>query len=236
MGLALLSSSCSTAKQETRLAAVETRQQAQGEQIEELNDRVSTLISELENTRRHDAREKYCKDPRITDFLDAVEGGLSDSCTPVAMTTSLNFADKVPTAIAYFEPTTGFKSLRQTRIGQIRDNLEPDKLHESTRVLVLAKPEEDTKSGRALALELANQVIENIVKQALPAPSQSGPKESMLKARKPPILGPYLLPCELAHNMNELYKRDKKGLFRPIKGEPKIGSPSVMIFVFVSPC
>ncbi len=236
LGIALLPSSCFTAKQEARLEAIEAKQRADGETVEETNHRLSTLISELENARRNDSRDKYCKDVRITDFLDAVQSGLSDACTPVSMATSLNFADKVPTAVAYIEPTTGINSLRQTRIGQIRDVLEADKLHEFTRILVLAKPHQDTEAGRALARELANKVIDDIIKKALPPPPQLGPKDPIIKARKIPILGPHLLPCELSHNIDQLYKRDNKGLFRPIKGEPKIGNPSVMIFVFVSAC
>jgi hypothetical protein len=234
VSLAALCSSCFTSKQEARITALEVNQARMAQATEELSHTLSTLIIDLENERRRASREKYCKEPKIIEFMDEVEAGLQSACTPIAMTTTLNFLDKIPTACAHLDPNEGAHNLLHTRVGQIRKNLEPDNIHPSTRILVMAKPAEDTADGRALAKELATKVIEDIVKKALPPPPAAPPaKEGSARPHEIPILGPYLLPCELSHNMGLLYK---KPYYRPIEGEPKIGKPDVAVFVVVSPC
>jgi hypothetical protein len=237
LSLAGFSASCWTAKQEARVAAQEAKLTEVARTAEETNHTLSTLIIELENRERNASREKYCKDPRITEFMDGVQAGLQSACSPIGMASTLNFLDKIPTACAHLDPDKGIYGLLRTRVGQIRKNLEPDKLHASTRILIMAKPAEETEAGRALAKDLAKQIIDDIVKKALPSPlatpAPPAAKDAAPPARAIPILGPYLLPCELAHDMGQLYK---KPYYRPIEGEPKIGKPGVVVFVVVSPC
>jgi hypothetical protein len=201
--------------------------------LEETNHTLSTLIIELENRERNAAREKYCKDTRITNFMDAVQAGLESACSPISMASATNFLDKVPTAFAHIDPRRGLGGLLRTRIGQIRDNMAPEKLHASTRILVMAKPADDSEAGRTLARNLASQLISDVIKKALPQPPQGVVPKDAPKHREVPVLGPYLLPCELSQNIGQLYK---KPYYRPIEGEPKIGQPDVFIFIFVSPC
>jgi len=149
------------------------------------------------------------------------------------MNKALDFLNKVPAAIIHLQPLAGLSSLRAVRLGQILTVLDPEYIHYSTRLLVLAKPSEDTEEGRVRALELGRQLIEGTLRKQLPAPHPLGPKDSILKARQVPILGPFLLPCQLRGDISELYK---KSYYRPFKGEPKMGTPAVVLFVFVSDC
>jgi hypothetical protein len=229
---------CFTAKQEVRLATLEEQGKRTAAALDELGGQLSTLIAELANKERIEAREKYCKSAKITEFLDEVQAGLQSACSPISMASSLPILDKLPTAIAHLDPQAGLKSLRRTRIGQIRNILGPENIHASTRILVMARPLEDTEAGRGRALALAKEIINEIVKKELkdlpkPPPRPPGAPAPGLTQREVPILPPYLLPCELSQNIETLYR---KALYRPLPNEPQIGKPDVMIFLFVSAC
>lgn len=226
---------CFTARQEARLTTLEEQGKHQTAAIDEIGGQLSTLTADLVNKDRIDAREKYCKSAKITEFLDQVQAGLQSACTPISMANSLTILDKLPTAIAHLDPQAGLKSLRRTRIGQIRNILAPENIHASTRILVMARPFEDTEAGRGRALTLAKEIIDQIVKKELPQspPQPPGAPAPIITQRPVPILPPYLLPCELSQNIEALYK---KTFYRPLSNESQIGKPDVMIFLFVSPC
>ncbi len=229
-GLALLCG-CSNAKQDARIATLEAKLAETTRIAEETNHAFNTYILEEENEKRRAEREKYCKAPEIIGFMDQIQSGLPSACNPIALSTTLTFLDKIPTICAHLDPKVGWSSLLKTRIGQIRKELSPDKLHASTRILLMVKPADDTEPSRDLALTLARQLKEQVVLKALPQPPPAKP--GVPKPHEYQIMGPYLLPCELSEDIGQLYK---KPYFRPIPGEPKLGKPDVAIFVVVSPC
>jgi hypothetical protein len=120
--------------------------------------------------------------------------------------------------------------------------LEPSKLHSSTRIVILAKPSEDTKAGRDRALELANILKNNILLKIINQPHPGVPSEPVAKdptgkSAKAPhevqILSPFLLPCQLRKDISQLYT---EAHFQPIPGEPPLGKPAVVLFVYVTDC
>lgn len=233
LGLASLSS-CFTAKDKARLTALEAAVKHNTAATDEIGSQLSTLIADLVNRDRLDARDRHCKSAKITEFMDQVQAGLPSACNPISMATSLTVLDKLPTAIAHLDPQAGVKSLRRTRVGQIRNILAPENIHASTRILVMARPLEDTEAGRERAKSIARAIINQIIVAELPKPPHGQPSApASVLAREVPILGPHLLPCELSQNIEQLYK---KSFYRPLSNEPQIGKPDVMVFIFVSPC
>ena len=221
-----------TAKLEARVAALEEQQQRVQQIADEARDKAASLEIELENESRRASREKYCQSGKIAQFMEEIQAGLPDACTPIRLADALNFMYKLPAAITHLDPS-GPLTLRKARLGQIRYILDPEKLHPSTRLLVLAKPQEDTPAARNHALELGRQLISDVLRKELPPPRPLRPKESAVPPREVPILGPYLLPCELSSSIEVLYK---KAFYHSISGEPPLGKPAVVLFVFVSDC
>jgi hypothetical protein len=216
-----------------RQAATEEQARRAQQIAEEALDRAATLETTWENEKRRADRERYCKSDQIADFMAAIQEGLSDSCTPIRMAEGLNILYTLPTAVTHQDPTTGSLVLRKARLGQIRYILDPDKLHSSTRLLLMAKPAFDTPAGRERALELARRLKTDVLKKELPQLRPPGAKDAAIQTHEIPILGPYLLPCELAHNIEVLYK---KAFFHPISGEPSLGKPAIVLFLIVSDC
>lgn len=224
---------CGSPKMEAKVAVLEQTLSQTKREMDELTVTVSDLVSDLENDRRRAAREKYCQNSQIAQFMSDLQEGLPDTCTADSMNNALTFMRKLPCGIAHLKPEAGLLSLRPTRVGQIRGILDPERLHSSTRLVVMAKPAEDTEAGRTRAMELAKQLVAQVLRKELPPPHPPRPKDSILKPREVPILGPYLLPCQLRDDVTELYK---KVFFRPIQGEPALGKPAVVLFIFVSDC
>jgi hypothetical protein len=249
-GITGLLPSCFTAMQEARVVALEAQTKELAHALEQTSHELSSLTIELENKERQASRAQHCKDPSITEFMDGIQGGMSSACTPISLAKTLNFLDKIPTAVVHLRPGSGVNDLLKTRIGQIRRMLDVGKEQAGTRVLVMVKPVEDTEAGRAYAQEVAEKVTEHIVRKELvpavphasalgssgAAPTGASGRDGVragMRPREVPVLGPFLLPCELADDMSRLYR---KPYFRPIDGEPKQGKPALVIFVVVSPC
>lgn len=243
--LAGFDAGCWTAAQEARVAALEQHQAETQQTAIAASHGVAMLNNDLDNAARDAARQQHCKEPEIIEFMDSVQEGIGNACSPISLAKSLNFLAKIPVATMHLYPDKGMQSLLRTRIGQIRQILARDKLYPSTRILVMVKPAEDTEAGRTFAKGLAQQVIEDYVKPELP----QGPvvaTAGSVRGTKPPdrllpgpekIMGPYLLPCTVAEDMSkDLSRLYNKPYFRPIHGEPKNGKPAVVIFVVVSPC
>lgn len=231
----LAAAGCVDSKVLQRITTLEESNKKSQQTLDETNSALSSLISEFENDRRRASREKYCKSPEVTQFMTDLQDGIPDTCNADSMSNALTFMRQLPCGIAHLQPEAGLSSLKTTRLGQIRGILEADKLHAaSTRLVVMAKPAEDTEAGRKRAKDLANEFVSEVVRKALPPPRTTAGKSSAIKTlAEIPVMGPYLLPCQLRQNISELYK---KAFFRPISGEPSLGKPAVVLFVFVSDC
>ena len=86
-------------------------------------------------------------------------------------------------AISNLRSGERIKDLHPGRLGQLRELIEPQKLHPSTRLIVMIQPAAENSESERAALQLGQALIPVLRNEA---------HESTLN-----ILGPYVLPCRL---------------------------------------
>lgn len=238
--LAALICGCASSKMEARLATVEQANRQHQQDVETLTKMLTDHIAQDKDKDLRFLRDKFCKDPQVAQFMTELEEGVPETCSEGSMNQALGFMRNIPSAVVHLNPGADLK-LRPIRLGRLKGLLDPSKLRSSTRVLILAKPAEDTKAGRDRAIELANVLKNNFLLKILSQPRPSAPaapaKDSGAKSASSPgevqILSPFLLPCQLRKDVSQLYT---EAHFQPIPGEPALGKPAVVLFVYVTDC
>lgn len=187
------------------------------------HDRLETAFRDLEtrfdNNRREMAVEKWCKDSKVLEFVGVLQAAIPGTCTAASVQSSLVFMKTQPYAISNLRRGERIKDLHPGRLGQLRELMEPQKLHASTRFIIMVQPSDDGSVAQAEAIQLG---------RALNPVLKSEAQNTNL-----PILGPYLLPCRLSGVPKRLYNRQEDA---PLPNEPTEGMPRVRIWVFRTDC
>jgi hypothetical protein len=249
---------CASGKQDARQTAVEQTLAKQGQDIETLTKMMADHIAQERDRQIQAERDRWCKDPQISQFVTNLEQSIEGTCTAEEANQALGAMRKLPCMVAHQNPKEDL-NLRPIRLGRLRRLLDTQNLHRSTRVVILVKPAEDTEKGRERAKELAHALKYNIVLKTLsqsrlaaadraPAPPTQATALSGRSSRgaalattdiasqepkEVPISGPFLLPCNLRKDLSQLYN---DAHFFPISGEPTLGKPAVVLFVYISDC
>lgn len=201
------------------------------ERMSKLEATVSVLSQETINVQRIYWSEKLCQKSRdkIVAFVNEVQKGSPAVCKPMELEKALAFMNSQPVAYVYLDKNNGLSSLHPARAGYIRDNLlNEEHFHPSTRVLVLAQPYGDSPAAVQESQNIAKALVDKI-KSDLPVTPN----------RNIPILGPYLLPCNLQSEalLSRLYGGSQfTKLSESLPGEPTAKQPRVRIWVFRTDC
>lgn len=194
----------------------ETRHQEEHQRQETA---LRNLETRLDNDKRERASEKWCKDTKVLEFVKELQLALPGTCTGASLQSSLLFMKTQAYAISNLRPSERIKDLHPGRLGQLRELIEPQKLHPSTRLIVMIQPAAETSESERSALQVGQALIPVLRNEA---------HESALN-----ILGPYVLPCRLKGVPKRLYNRPEDA---PLPNEPGEGMARVRIWVFRTDC
>lgn len=189
------------------------------------HQRLQTAFQDLEvrfdNDRRERSTEKYCKekDSKVAEFVRTLQAGLPGTCTNTSIQSSLLFMRTQPYSISNLRPNERIKDLHPARLGQLRELIEPQKIHPSTHLIVLLQPSTESTAAEQEAIQLGKALVPVLANEAH-SPTLS-------------ILGPFLLPCQLRGVPKRLYNRQEDA---PLPNEPGEGMPRVRIWVFRTDC
>lgn len=164
--VAALLASCASAKQEARLTAVERTVSKQGQDIETLTKMLTDYIGQERDRQVQAERDRWCKDPQISQFVTNLEQSIEGTCTAEEANQALLSMRKLPCMVAHLSSNEELK-LRPIRLGRLRRLLDAENTHRSTRVVILVKPAEDTEKGRERAKELGNALKKNVLLEIL---------------------------------------------------------------------
>lgn len=219
---------------EGRVKALEEQDRVREAQLTEAKIALDRVSRQHENDMRTLATETYCKSGKVATFLIELKNGNPETCSTAGVANALFFMKSQAYSIVYLEPRIGIASMRPARRGQIRELVESEKIHVSSRLVVLVQPQEETEAGQRRALELGREFAVEVLRKELPPPRESKPTDPPgTSAREVPILGPYLLPCKLR---GEVLKQYTRAIDHAIPGEPSEGKPAVRVWVFKTDC
>ena len=189
------------------------------EEHQRLETATRNLETRLDNERRERASEKWCKDAKVLEFVKELQSALPGTCTGASLQSSLLFMKTQAYAISNLRPGERIKDLHPGRLGQLRELIEPQKLHPSTRLIVMIQPAAENSESERAALQLGQALIPVLRNEA---------HESTLN-----ILGPYVLPCRLKGVPKRLYNRPEDA---PLPNEPTESMARTRIWVFRTDC
>lgn len=201
------------------------------ERLGKLEATVGVLSQETINVQRIYWSEKLCQKSRdkIVAFVNEVQKGSPAVCKPMELEKALAFMSSQPVAYVYLDKNNGLSSLHPARAGYIRDNLlNEEHFHPSTRVLILAQPYGESPTAVQESQAIAKALADKIRSDLPIAPN-----------RTVPVLGPYLLPCNLQSeaSLSKLYGGSQfTKLSESLPGEPTAKQPRVRIWVFRTDC
>lgn len=217
-----------------RVRILEERDRAREVQLAEAKITLDRISRQHENDMRTLSSETYCKSGKVAAFVTELKNGNPEVCSTASVANALFFMKSQAYGIVYMEPRIGIASMRPARRGQISELVEPEKIHASSRLVVLVQPQQETEEGQRRALELGREFVVEVLRKALPPPREPRPSDPPgTSAREVPILGPFLLPCKLR---GEVLKQYTRAIDHPIPGEPSEGKPTVRVWVFKTDC
>lgn len=196
-----------------------------------LEAKVATLAQEIANLERTYWSEKTCQKSRekIASFMNEVQKGTPEVCMPMQMEKALAFMNTQPVAYVYLDKISRLSGLHPARRGYIRDSLlKEENIHPSTRILLVMQPYGDTPSAIRDS-QVLGQMMADMIRSWLPTTPN----------RTVPILGPYLLPCNLQSEaaLAKIYTSSQfTKLNETLPGEPTAKQPRVRIWIFRTDC
>jgi hypothetical protein len=199
--------------------------------IADLQDRVAMLVQEIANLERTYWSEKICQKSKdkITSFVNGLQKGTPEVCMPMEVEKALAFMSSQPVAYVYLDKTSRLSSLHPARKGYIQNSLlKEENIHPSTRILIVVQPYSDT-SAAILDSQALGQTMADTIRSWLP----TTPNRTL------PILGPYLLPCNLQSEaaLAKIYTGSQfTKLNETLPGEPTAKQPRVRIWIFRTDC
>lgn len=213
-------------KQEAQLAALKEQSANHERWLSYLKESLAYVRGSIENDRAQRFREKHCKNPKLSEFLQAVANSDPAVCRPVALDKALSFMSTQPVGFVYLHPGGGLSSMHPAREAFLRDDLfREEQFHPSSRLLILVQPVGDSEAAGHVAKAVARQLVMRLREDLLPA-SHRGIE----------ILGPELLPCNL--RSEEKMQQIHRGSFsiHPLPSEPQGKQPRIRIWIFRSDC
>ena len=222
LGLTLLAGLTSCEPGYVREERREHRRQMQEMQrkIEALEHAMAILATYVENESRAMWTHQLCKSGKIAEFISELQAGGPGICTAGSLETAMIFLNNLPEATASFYPRQVDIKLPMSREGQLRNLIDAQYVHASTKILIMVQPFEETDAAHTEALAVGNSYIA-IMKSLVG-------KETKLK-----VLGPYLLPCRLR---GEVIKRFQGPMDKPVPGEPTERAPRTRVWSFRVDC
>lgn len=228
--LCLCLTGCVTAeehrKHEDQLAALKAQAENHERWLRYLKELLANIQRSFENERAQRFREKYCKNPKLSEFLQGVAHSDPAVCRPMALERALSFMGTQPVGFVYLHPGSGLSSMHPAREEFLRnDLLREEQFQPSSRLLILVQPAGGSEAEGHMALAMARQLKNRLTQDLLPSPQ-----------RGIDILGPELLPCNL--RFEDKMQQIHRGSFsiHPLPGEPQGNQPRIRIWIFRSDC
>lgn len=213
-------------KQEAQIAALKAQAAGQERWLNYLKESLSNLQRSVENERSQRFREKHCKNPKLSEFLEGVARSDPAVCRAVSLDKALSFMSTQPVGFVYLHPGSGLSTLHPARDAFLRDDLfREEQFHPSSRLLILVQPAGESEAEGHRAVAVARQLKMRLREDLLP-----------VSQRKMDILGPELLPCNL--RSEDKMQQIHRGSFSiyPLPGEPQGKQPRIRIWIFRSDC
>lgn len=201
--------------------------------IGEVRQEVQLLQARMENEERARWSQQLCKSAKVADFLKELESGIPENCTAGSNEGALLFMNSQVYAISNLAPKDGIEALHPSRMGQIRDLLDPVQHFPSTRFIVMVQPDVEKDEGRERALKLGD-ALKNLLRSEWTTPGDARARSrEALRQRELRIVGPFLLPCRLRGDVSKKYSGP---MDKPLLGEPADGKPRIRIWLFRTNC
>lgn len=161
-----------------------------------------------------------CTNREVADFISDCEKGDTVGCSQETVVSAMTFMSTQPYATLYFRPDDPVEDLVQLRRGQISVLTDPQRLHPSTKFLILVQPQsesrEHTKNAHRIGYSLGRMLRE---------------KFGVFKTVR--IIGPRVLPCKLKQEQARSFMR--RWDF-PTGTEPTDKEPRIRVWVFRTDC
>jgi len=206
---------------------------------------VMRVAAQVENADRERYSDKYCRaekqeknekgdkadkadkgeknfrfSAKINEFIGEVQASIPEACTEVNMENAMNFMHTQAYANIFFAPNQSADVMHPARREYLSDLIAPQRVHPSTRFLILAQPAEETAEGRRVALKLAEDFKVLVQKKI------AGKRELR-------IIGPHLLPCRMRKEVQRLFNGP---MDVTLPQEPKEGQPRVRVWLMRTDC
>lgn len=233
LGLLFFAGSCVPASVANQLEQQKAINEATQKTLAEVKQDLQLMQAHIENEERARWSQQLCKSAKVAEFLSELQSGIPENCAAGSNEGALLFMNSQAYAISNLWPKDGIDALHPSRMGQVRDLLDPLQQYPSTRFIILVQPEADTEPGRQRALALA-EAFKGLLRSewTTPADARSRARESF-RPRELRMVGPFFLPCRLRGDVSRKYSGP---MDKPLLNEPPEGKPRIRLWLFRTNC